>query len=449
MMPMFGFFIALITLYLFDGTGNEADSINHYLFAKYAPLHPELYLDHWAKPIFTLLASPFAQFGFKGVQFFNVLCSLFSIYFAERIAIQLKLKFSILVGLFYFLLPLTYLVVFTGLTEPLGGLLLTVGIYLALQNKLVFSAIVISFLPFVRSEGLIIIGVFSMYFLANKKYKPIPYLLMGHLAYSLVGWSYYQDFFWVFTKIPYASLSSHYGSGTLSHFPEQFIYVTGIPLLILFCIGLIGLIFTQTRKGKWKNIPLLLITSSFICFFSAHTLFWKFGLFNSMGLKRVLGCLLPIIAIISLYGFNYATKWIMKKSIRHSLQGMLIVYSIIFIFTSNPAAVDWEKDMNLTKSQELAHEVSTWIQKEYISKPRLIYSDPYLSEVLDIDPFNQPEYLELNSLDKLKYEGIIIWDSWHSVVDCNITLEELERNPKLKKLKSFESPTNQFVVFTH
>jgi len=28
----------------------------HYLFARYAPSYPLLYLDHWAKPVFTILA---------------------------------------------------------------------------------------------------------------------------------------------------------------------------------------------------------------------------------------------------------------------------------------------------------------------------------------------------------------------------------------------------------
>ena len=35
-----------------------------------------LYLDHWGKPLFTLLASPFAQLGFAGMKAFNALCML-------------------------------------------------------------------------------------------------------------------------------------------------------------------------------------------------------------------------------------------------------------------------------------------------------------------------------------------------------------------------------------
>ena len=82
---------SIFILLLFTGTGNEADSINHYLFAKYAPEHPNLFFNHWAKPLFTLIASPFAQFGFVGVKIFNVLCGLASSIFIYKICIHLKL----------------------------------------------------------------------------------------------------------------------------------------------------------------------------------------------------------------------------------------------------------------------------------------------------------------------------------------------------------------------
>ena len=50
----------------FNGTGDTGDSITHYFYAQYAPLHLELFFNHWAKPLYVLLASPFAQFGFIG-----------------------------------------------------------------------------------------------------------------------------------------------------------------------------------------------------------------------------------------------------------------------------------------------------------------------------------------------------------------------------------------------
>lgn len=68
--------IAAFTLYYFNGTGDSGDSIHHYLFAKYAPIHPSLFFNHWAKPLYVLIFSPFAQFGFIGVKILNTFISL-------------------------------------------------------------------------------------------------------------------------------------------------------------------------------------------------------------------------------------------------------------------------------------------------------------------------------------------------------------------------------------
>src|ERR1043165_5405053 len=68
--------ICAVTIIAFDGTGDAGDSITHYLFSRYAPIHPQLYFDHWAKPLFVLLASPFAQLGITGMKIFNSLVSL-------------------------------------------------------------------------------------------------------------------------------------------------------------------------------------------------------------------------------------------------------------------------------------------------------------------------------------------------------------------------------------
>ena len=75
----------------FNGTGDDGDSIFHFLYAKYALTHPELFLHHWAKPVFVFLASPFAQFGFMGIKTFNVLLSLGSIWMVEKELNQLNL----------------------------------------------------------------------------------------------------------------------------------------------------------------------------------------------------------------------------------------------------------------------------------------------------------------------------------------------------------------------
>ena len=56
----------------YDGTGDEGDSVFHFLYSKHAFEHPENFLNHWAKPVFVLITAPVAQFGFIAMKIFNI-----------------------------------------------------------------------------------------------------------------------------------------------------------------------------------------------------------------------------------------------------------------------------------------------------------------------------------------------------------------------------------------
>ena len=53
--------VSLAVAFLFDGTYDSGDSIQHYLFAHYAPHHPELLLDLCGKPFFTGFVKDFLE----------------------------------------------------------------------------------------------------------------------------------------------------------------------------------------------------------------------------------------------------------------------------------------------------------------------------------------------------------------------------------------------------
>ena len=174
--------VAALTIFFFDGTGGAGDSILHYQFAKSAPTHPELYFDHWAKPLFTLIASPFAQFGFIGMKIFNALVVFTTLLLTYKITKKLALKNAILSSVILLFSPLFFVFTFSGLTEPLFALFICLGIYSVLIDRRILALIIISFLPFIRSEGLIIMGGFGLYFLLNKQWKLLPWLAFGHIA---------------------------------------------------------------------------------------------------------------------------------------------------------------------------------------------------------------------------------------------------------------------------
>ena len=261
--------------------------------------------------MYVLLASPFARFGFTGIKVFNALTTLLTLFFTFKSAVYLKLKNPAVSVVILIFSPLYYILTFSGLTEPLFALFLSTVLYTVLRKKYITACIILSFLPFVRSEGLIIIGIFIVYLFMVKKWKMVPWLLSGHIVYAIAGFFVYHDLFWVISRIPYAHLSSTYGSGSLFHFTEQMMYVTGVPVYILCWTGVVGILWRSCRKEITPEL-LIFVFPGFLFYLAAHSLFWYLGIFNSMGLKRVLIGVMPFIAILSLYGYNFITEDLLK-----------------------------------------------------------------------------------------------------------------------------------------
>lgn len=441
--------IAILTIILFNGTGDAGDSIMHYLFAKFAPDHPVLFFDHWAKPVYVLMVSPFAQSGFIGVKIFNAIVVLLTIFFTYKIAIQLNIKNAIMSAVFLIFSPLYFVLTFSGLTEPLFALFLSIALFAILKKKYITTIILVSFLPFIRSEGLILIGVFGLYLLFKRKWKLLPLLLFGHIVYTIIGYFFYHDILWTINKIPYANLNSVYGSGNLFHFIEHLIYVIGLPIYILFWIGVLTLIWNTINKKTNFELQILVLLG-FFAFLIAHSLFWYLGIFNSMGLTRVMIAVIPLISIISLFGFNFITEDLIgnKKKVKLVVQGFLIAYILIFPFTNNPAAINWEKDLNLSIEQQTAHQVGDYIDKHIGGDHRFIYTHPYLSQVLDIDHFDNNKHLELTQgyFNHTKAGDIIIWENWLSVVERDIKKEYLDSNTELTNIYNVSANDNRRII---
>lgn len=413
--------LGIIAIYT-EGTNGNGDSIYHFQYSRYAINQPELYFDHWAKPFFTMLSSGFSQFGFIGIKIFNIICTSLSMLFVYKIAKQLNFKYAILVLPIYVLNSLFFNTTFSGLTEPLSALMLCVGIFMLLNNQTAFSIIVISFLPFVRSEGLIISLVFLFYLFLQKKYKFIPLILFGHLIMSIAGYFYYHDFLWIFNKIPYAHIDGVYGNGTWIHYFIQLYFALGP---IIYCLLFIGIQHELVKAiiifPKFDE-KFVLIYGTFLTFFIAHVLFWALGIFNSLGLIRVFATMLPVICIISIDSLNKLYNQ-QNKVISRWLFGILTSLLIVFPFLSNPASINFKNSLELDPSQKFVkNELVPYLQNNFPNH-RYLVADVSIPYFLNVNPFdtnlilNQKYHSPLNNFAK---NDVLIWDNWFSSVEAQM-----------------------------
>ncbi|MEI6594302.1 MAG: hypothetical protein WCO28_01990 [Bacteroidota bacterium] len=448
--------LTLLALALFtNGMAGGGDSIYHYLFAKYSWTYHEIFFDHWAKPAFTIISSPFAQFGYQGVKVFNVLVAILACYFTFKTAKQLSIRNAFLVVFFYFSATFNVTITLSALTEPLFALVLILSIYFYVKQKPLAGTLIISFLPFVRSEGLVVLCVFVVYLLLTKKFKFIPLLLAGHFIMGVAGYFYYGDILWVFNKIPYAENFHNYGSGTWEHFIIQLEFMIGPILYSLLALGGIGFIVSIKKNYQEQYFieKLILLYGVFIGFFFAHSAFWALGIFNSLGLSRVFVGVMPLMAIISIEGLNVITQLFKNELTRKIVFVFLVSAVLIFPFLKNPASFNFKNDFGYNNGQLMIKEqIIPYLQTKYPSCK--IYSSvvdfPFY---MNIDPINRSLYAEFKHLKPdyiLKQNEVAIWDNWSAVVEEHVseqTLRDYLKADTVFQITNDGGDVKRYVIF--
>lgn len=430
----------------------EGDSAMHYLIARYAPQHPELYFDHWGKPFFTLIASPFAQFGQNGIVIFNLLCMAGASWFIYKTAVNLKIRYSPIVPILFLFTPFVFLTTLSGLTEPFSALMFSVALFVFTDKRLWQAAVVLSFLPFCRSEGLILISGFAFIFILRGKWLPLFLLATGTVLYSVAGWLYGKEILWVFTEIPYANLNSQYGSGGWSDMAVGLQYVTGIPVYVLMIAGLVFVCFLLLkRKIKLFSDELFSSALPFILFLAFHTIAWATGSFSSMGLKRVFVTVLPCIALLAARGLEWTDFIPGKKMIAGTVKSVIVLYLIVFPFLPNPAAFQFPCEFR-SKPEHIIFKALA--ESAWITEKRIYCSHPFMAVYANRDPFDANSYKMLNEWNQqtAKPSDVLIWDNWFAKVESGIGLENIQENAMLKQQKELQinycGKQGHVVIFT-
>lgn len=440
------FFIAGILLILMaDGTADEGDSIMHYLYARHAFEYPANFLNQWAKPLYVLIMAPVAQLGFHAVKLVNLLFSCGTLWLTGKTAGKIGLRDPWMSVILTAFAPLLIIVTLSGLTEPLFAFWMMAGIYGIIAGHRTSAIIALSFLPFIRSEGLIVLCVLLLYLLVKKWFKHIPLLLTGHLFYALIGLPLYRDPLWVFKELSYATLHSAYGKGHWTDFIKRMPEIIGWPVYILLIIGLLYGVYLFIakylfkRKGITTDEELFLIYGCFLGNFVGHTAFWVLGIFNSGGLLRVMVGVVPLMGLISLRGLNFLS-WGFRSQV---LKFLIVFYVVVFPFSGNHYSFKWKRDFSLKADQKAELKMADYIKKKYPDyKNHVFYYEAcWVSVVLDINHFDAAKHKRfLNSFEENNFpdQCFLVWDDWFARVEGRVELQQLLDDPRFELLQTFE-----------
>jgi len=443
--------LAFVQLFLVwsinKSTFDTGDSIMHYLFAHYAFHHPENYLDHWAKPLFTLLSSPFAYFGWEGMRVFNLLVTLFTA--IVTILICRKLEINVLLTTIIFLsAPYTLLITSSGLTEPLFALFLVIAFYLQISKQPNLAAFVVSLLPFLRSEGQIILICWLIYSIYFKEYKSVLFLFSGFIIYAIIGYFLvYHDLLWYFHQNPYNVDKFKYGHGNWGHFLMNLIEVIGVYAYVIIFPAIIGIIYFSFRNATIlftvKNREIILLFSCLISFILFHEYAWATGSFGSFGLLRVLVCVLPLLCIAIGIGIKFFPLRFQNKSNKI----IIILISILIMITpwiGTKYSIRKEKHLQNSPKDIALQNVCKKYQNLYTNK--LYFESPIAVLALNADPFIKTKNIGLFCYKNANKGDLIVWDNWFGKYQANVSLEELQ-NDSIRFKSIYLDPENRFAFF--
>ncbi|MAX81902.1 MAG: hypothetical protein CL843_17190 [Crocinitomicaceae bacterium] len=432
--------------YISEGSYGGADGYNHFFMAQGAYSSPILLLDLWGKPLFTLLASPFAQFGYFGIRVFNLLCGVLAALFAYKTARLLNIKLPILAAVLTLFGSIGLPIYLSGLTEPLFALVLSIATFFFVRKQFLGGALVISFLFLARTEGLLIMFLFAPALWLVNKQQFIPFLALGFFIYSIIGVFAFGNFFWIINDFPYGNTA--YGTGDLLHFWNYRFQIFGYPFLICILIGFISFVLTEhsnfTLPLSHKMISWGLIILSFAGYFAAHSYVWWKGSGSSAGLIRVILGIFPSAAILAAKAGDLV---VFIPSKLRMYVALMIVLTISYFQVQEPfhyhvvptswgvEEVEIQKAVNVIRANHLEENPIVYYNSIALF---MLNKNPYVNHDGD-SPLIPPHFF--HHPDDLPQGTVIIYDSHFGPLEQNTESTTLLNYPELELLETFTTTT--------
>lgn len=444
--------VVLLRVYS-PGVLEMADGDYHYLFARWSWAHPELLLDHWAKPLFTLLASPFAQLGLWGVTLFNAGLA----FVAARLCIALVQRDAPGAGwavpVLLFCAPAFLYVLLAGMTEALFAVLTIVVVWCLVRERYVPGAIVASFVPLARPEHVAFMPAVFAWLVWKRQWRALPWLACGLLVYSLIGWPVFHDPLWFFHNDPYPG-NDIYGSGAFSHFWDQRDAIAGEPLRTLFllsCAIMAALIVVDRERREDHLRMSVLAAAPAIAMWLAHSYVWWKGGHGSMGLIRVLATSLPLMVLFTVHALAAAwRRWVPAFRWRWVLGAVALL--VLANWCVNDVRGRMQLPVPANAMQRTVERAADRIRAVRAPGQRLAYLFPHIGVHAGVDPWDTADariiyFLDWDRPDWGMRDGdLLAWDAQLCPKDGGMPLEHL-LNEKNFILENVFVPDVQTEVF--
>ncbi|HEV2668996.1 MAG TPA: hypothetical protein VG324_29035, partial [Blastocatellia bacterium] len=161
-------------LFLFDDSCQQ-DGGQHYLFARWAWVHQELFVGVWSRPLYTSIYAFPALIGYRAARALTVLICLAVSYQTWRLAEDFKIDRAPLTIALVWLQPSFFLFCADNMTEPIFALVYVIALRLHHRGRLKAGMIVASLMILARPEGFFVGALWWLWALFDQQEKKRPF----------------------------------------------------------------------------------------------------------------------------------------------------------------------------------------------------------------------------------------------------------------------------------
>jgi len=318
-----GLAVALLGLYVAEallarGVYND-DDLGHYLLARDARLDPKLWLNVWGRPLFTLVYTLPAQFGFLAVRLLTAVATALTAVVTGAAAARLGAPAplgAVLLGT----MPFTLLLSYSSLTEPLCALVVAGVLWAGLAGRRGLELALAALVPLARLELLPLVGLWGgLHGVRSGRRRLLGLLpVAGVFGWAVISAAVTGDPLWLVHQV-FTGEKKTYDPMNVWHYPRGLIYVIG-PVVFLFWLVDLGERAARRRLDLIAVGPLAVILLYAI--FS-----WKLSVGHSAGFLRHLVAAGPLFALSASRGITNAlgkrAAW--RRAVVILLSGTVIV----------------------------------------------------------------------------------------------------------------------------
>ena len=433
-----------------QGIAEAGDGVQHHMIARYCWKHPALLLDQWGKPMFALLASPFAQFGYNAMAVFNaslaVLAAVLAVAPLRRAGSWTVAAFPVVL----MLAPHYAHLVIDGMTEILFGTVALLVVRLLLEERYRAAAIVASLTPLCRPEYVVFLPAVMCWLAWKKRFAVIPWCAMGIIAYTVFGIASTGDPLCWWNGDPYGSGPSIYGKGDPWRFLLDAPRAFGWPLVVVFLLALSlwPWVFRKDAEAGATH-ALLLWTAALpaLGIVAVHAYLRWSGTHGSAGFTRVLVTASPLAALFGLHTLGRGILLLTRSSLPGPIIGVVLAcIGVTGLSAEGPLRHDPDDE------QVVINQACDRIAETRHVGDRVFTTHPYVPFRVGLDGFDDEESRMLwgfhEDMDKgpSRSGDIIFWEPAFGPNECGVELGTILDNPAFTVLGVYV-PKHGHIVF--